>query len=153
MENEKNEEFLKARKIERGSVIDHITAGRALKVLKVLGIDERFKGTVTVLMNVPSTSYGSKDLIKIEGRQLDKAEAQKIALLAPYATIVTVRDFQVIDKYRVSLPDVIEGVARCPNPNCLSASEGLSKFFTEERDPIKLRCAYCESVFGEAELL
>ena len=147
------EEFLKARKIECGIVLDHVPAGKSFKVLKILGIDENFPGSVTLLTNVPSTKFGLKDLIKIEGKEIGKNELEKLSIISPYITVNVVRDFKIIDKFRVSLSDVITDLGKCPNAHCESNKTGNFKFLVEEREPVKLRCAFCKRVFTEKELL
>ncbi|MEK6843641.1 MAG: aspartate carbamoyltransferase regulatory subunit [Candidatus Micrarchaeota archaeon] len=147
----KDKDMLKVKKIENGIVIDHVPQGSAVKLLTVLGIDEDFKGTVSVLINVPSASTGLKDVIKIEGRSLTKSDLEKVALVAPYATINVIRDYTVIEKYKVKLPEVLEGVIHCPNPNCISNKEGKPKLHIKERNPLKLQCNYCEKVYAEKE--
>ncbi|MEM4255421.1 MAG: aspartate carbamoyltransferase regulatory subunit [Candidatus Norongarragalinales archaeon] len=146
-------EFLKARKIERGIVIDHIPAGRSFLVLRILGIDESFPGSITLLTNVPSTKFGLKDLIKIEGKEIGKSELEKLAILSPYISVNIVRDYKAVEKFRVSLPEVITDVAKCPNASCESNKTVQFKFIVEEREPVKLRCAYCNQVFKEKQLL
>ena len=106
------EEFLKARKIECGIVLDHVPAGNSFKVLKILGIDETFPGSVTLLTNVPSTKLGLKDLIKIEGKEASKSELEKLSIISPYITVNVVRDFKIVDKFQVSLPDVITDLTK-----------------------------------------
>ncbi len=147
------DEFLKARKIERGIVLDHVPANKSFLVLKILGIDEHFPGSITLLTNVPSTKFGLKDLIKIEGKEIGKGELEKLAILSPYITVNVVRDYKTVEKFRVSLPDVITDMSKCPNENCESNKTKSFKFFVEEREPVKLRCAYCNQVFKEKQLL
>lgn len=144
-------DMLKVKKIESGIVIDHIPQGRATRLLSILGIDEDFKATISVLINVPSGTSGLKDIIKIEGRDLKKKELEKIALLAPQATINVIKDFEVIEKYKVKLPEVLEAVVPCPNPNCITNKEGTPKLRIKEKNPLKIRCDYCEKVYGELE--
>ncbi|MFH1750927.1 MAG: aspartate carbamoyltransferase regulatory subunit [Candidatus Micrarchaeota archaeon] len=151
MQKNAEKDMLKVKKIESGIVIDHVPQGRAVKLLSILGIDETFKATISVLINVPSATSGLKDIIKIEGRDLKKKELEKIALIAPYATINVIKDFEVIEKYKVKLPDLLEGVVPCPNPNCITNREGISRLHVKERNPLKLQCNYCEKVYGEAE--
>lgn len=152
MEEKKNEEFLRVRKIEDGIVIDHVPRGQGLRVLSVLGVNESFNGTISMLINAPSSAYGLKDVIKIEGKELSKKEIEKIALIAPYASINVVKGYEVVEKYRISLPDVLEGAVKCPNPNCITNREGTPKMRVRERSPLKLQCAYCEKVYGEKDL-
>ena len=153
-EKEDKREYLKARKIERGIVLDHVPGGRSFLVLRLLGVGEDFPGSITLLTNIPSSQYGLKDLIKIEGKEFSKKELEKLAVLSPYITVNVIRDYQVAEKFRVSLPDTLtDFLDCCPNENCISNSEKRFKFHVEERDPVKLRCAYCEQVFTEKDLL
>ncbi len=148
-------EEVKVRKIKDGTVIDHITSGEALNVLKILGIPKDYPKTpVTVAMNVPSAKVESKDIVKVEGRELKAEEVDKIALIAPRATINIIRGFKVVEKKKVSIPETIEGVLRCANSNCVTHFEEVrSRFVVEERTPIKLRCYFCEKVMRGEEIV
>jgi len=136
---------LKIRPIEDGTVIDHIDQGQALNVLRILGVDSSTREVVSVAMNVPSDAIGAKDIVKVEGREIDSTEADIISLIAPDATVNVVRDYEVGEKYEVSMPDEIRGVLECPNSNCI----------TNTREPVEacfdvgdtdLRCDYCDTV-------
>ncbi|MFQ5814995.1 MAG: aspartate carbamoyltransferase regulatory subunit [Candidatus Hydrothermarchaeaceae archaeon] len=146
---------IRVRKIKNGTVIDHITPGQALNVLKIIGITKGYpKTTVTVAMNVPSSEAGSKDIVKVEGRELKTDELDKISLIAPNATINIIRGYEVVEKNVVSIPDVLGGFLRCANPNCITnTEESASKFAVEEKQPIKLRCVYCERLMREGEIV
>ena len=140
---------MKVSKIRNGIVIDHIKAGDALKVLKILGIDRDYEDTVTVMMNAESKEYGKKDIVKIENRELDKEDLDKISLLSPTATVNVIRGSKLAEKYGVKIPDEIEGVLECTNPECISNSEQVStKFSIESSKPMMLRCHYCERLIS-----
>lgn len=150
-----NKEKLRVSKIEGGTVIDHIPSGRALTVLEILGITQETDNPVSILMNVPSGKYGKKDIVKVEGRELGEEEINKIALTAPEATINVIRNFEVVEKKNVKLPKTIEGIVNCSNPTCITnASEPVTpKFEVVNKNPIKLRCTYCERITGEEKVL
>ena len=137
---------LKVTPIKNGTVIDHIPSGMALKVLKVLGISGDVTSTVSVLMHVPSKKRGAKDIVKVEDRELNPRELNKIALIAPEATINIIRNFNVAEKHTVSLPDRAVGIVTCGNPNCITnAREPVeSVFLVTSRDPLRMRCQYCD---------
>lgn len=143
---------LKVQAIEKGTVIDHIKAGQALNVLHILGITSDFKGTVSFVMNAPGAG-GKKDVVKIEGKEINVGELNKVSLIAPNATINIIRKFDVKRKYQVVLPKYVEGVVRCINPNCISNSgEPIkSKFevYQSGEEGVFLRCVYCHSVISE----
>jgi aspartate carbamoyltransferase regulatory subunit len=136
---------LKITPIKNGTVIDHITPGCAIKVLHILGIPAGTSSVVSVAMNVTGKS-GKKDIVKVENRELDPRELNKIALIAPKATINIIRDYEVVKKQNVVLPDEIIGTVKCPNPTCVSnANEPIeSRFRVISKDPPRIRCYYCE---------
>jgi aspartate carbamoyltransferase regulatory subunit len=146
---------LRVSKIKDGTVIDHITSGHALDVVKILGITGRRAGVVSVGMNVPSKRLGIKDIVKVEGHVLAASEVDKIALLAPHATINIIKDYKVVEKKRVKLPDTIKGIVKCDNPACISnSSEPVqSKFYVEKQEPLRLKCHYCGHVMEKADIL
>jgi len=146
---------LRVSKIKEGTVIDHVTRGHALDVIKILGIYGRSGGVVTIAMNVPSKKLEVKDVVKIEGRELNPDEVDKIALLAPHATINIIRNYRVTEKQRVKLPSVIYGILKCTNPTCISNSQEPVEavFYIEKEDPLRLRCHYCGQVMERDDVL
>ncbi len=137
---------LKVQPIKNGTVIDHIAAGQALKVLRILNIPESTKSIVSVAINVHSR-MGRKDIVKIENRELDPREVDKIALVAPKATINIIRDYNVVRKHVVAIPDELIGIVRCSNPTCVSNSPKEpvnSRFQVVNKDPLEIKCYYCE---------
>lgn len=149
------EKTLRVSKIKNGTVIDHITSGHALDVVKILGITGRPGGVVTIAINVPSKKIGVKDMVKVEGRELNPQEVDKIALLAPHATINIIRNYEVVEKQRVKLPKVIRGIVRCANPACISnSSEPIqSTFYVEIEEPLRLKCHYCSYIMEKQDIL
>ncbi|WP_421077310.1 aspartate carbamoyltransferase regulatory subunit [Methanothermococcus sp. Ax23] len=142
---------LKVKPIENGTVIDHINKGKALKVYKVLNIDKN--QTVTIAMNVSSEKNEKKDVLKIEGIELSKEDVNKISLISPNATINIIKDGVVVRKFKVEIPDTIEGILKCTNPNCITQIENIAgKFKVEEKEPLKIRCAYCEKFLNSIEI-
>jgi aspartate carbamoyltransferase regulatory subunit len=139
---------LRVSKIRNGTVVDHIAAGQALNVLAILGIDTGSGETVSVGMRVPSDRLGSKDIVKVEGRELSQDEVDVLSLIAPAATINIVRDFDVVEKHRVERPDVVTGVLSCPNRHCITTGdEPVDSRFDVLDDGI--RCQYCETIVRE----
>lgn len=149
------EKELRVSKIKDGTVIDHISGGYALDVVKILGITGRERRVMTIAINVPSKRYKVKDIVKIEGRALNAEEVNKIALVAPHATINIVRDYRVVEKLEVKLPKVIEGILRCVNPACISNSSEptVSKFYVQNEEPLLLKCHYCGYLLEKADVL
>lgn len=146
---------LRVSKIKDGTVIDHITSGHALDVAKILGITALRASVVTIAMNVTSKRLRHKDMVKIEGRFLASSEIDKIALLAPHATVNIIKDYKVVEKMQVKLPDAIKGIIKCDNPSCVSNSNEpvQSKFYVEKEEPLRLKCHYCGHVMEKEDVL
>jgi aspartate carbamoyltransferase regulatory subunit len=135
----------------QGTVIDHLPPGTALKALEVLGFQGG--GVVLVGMFLESKKWGKKDIIKIENKELSPTEFAKIALLGPHTTISIIRDYTIVEKMPVALPDTIQGVVRCPNPSCITNHDAVpTRFHVERPEPLRVRCHYCERVVDENEL-
>jgi aspartate carbamoyltransferase regulatory subunit len=129
--------------IEDGTVIDHIPSPLALKVLQILGLSD--DGIMSLGLNFPSKKLGRKDLIKIENMYLKEEETNKIALLAPTATINIIKNSELVEKRKITYPDNIVDIMRCPNPMCITNKEEITtKFDISERAPLSARCYYCE---------
>lgn len=152
-QNMKKPKEMKVKPIKNGTVIDHITANKALNVLKILNLPDK-KSKVTIAINVLSPNMGSKDIVKIENRELDPSEVDKIALIAPNATINIIRDYEIVDKGKIQLLDEIKGLLKCPNPNCITNTPEpvINRFYVIEKEPVILRCHYCDRIIEEDEI-
>ena len=137
--------------IEKGTVIDHIPAGKGLIILRQFKL-LHYGSAVTVGFNLPSKTQGSKDIIKITGVWLDDNAANRLALFAPEAVVNTIEHFKVINKRRLTLPDEIAEVFRCPNTNCASHGEPVkSRFYVRKQSgQTKLKCHYCEKTYDRS---
>ncbi|MEM2122334.1 MAG: aspartate carbamoyltransferase regulatory subunit [Candidatus Bathyarchaeia archaeon] len=155
MVDEVEEDELYVKKIRDGTVIDHVSAGLALDVLKILNITGKDGRIVSIAMNVPSRKYGKKDIIKVEDRELKPEEVDKIALIAPKSTINIIRNYRVHEKKRVKLPEAIKGIIKCGNPSCITNSrEPIEPAFKiEATEPLSLRCIYCGRVMEQETIL
>ena len=149
-----NHKEIRVQAIKNGTVIDHLPASFGLLIIKLLGGIPARK-IVTLGSNLKSRARGLKDLIKIEGRELTESEVNKIALLAPHATINIVRDYRVIKKIKPHLPEIIKGAVSCPNPRCITNHEIISTIFHTRIDKkiVTLSCHYCEKQFSQAEIV
>lgn len=146
---------LLVRKIKEGTVIDHIPAGKGLEVIEVLNVDLKQDEAAVVLVNVRSGKMGRKDIIKIENRQLTEWEVNKISLIAPTASMNIIHNWRVVEKQNVRLPNMLIDVVKCPNINCITNTDEYlkDKFTVESRNPLKVRCYYCERLFKREEIL
>jgi aspartate carbamoyltransferase regulatory subunit len=142
---------LKVDPIRNGTVIDHIPAGRAQRVLAIL---KPMKSDVVMLgINFSSNVMGQKDIIKIEGRELTQNEVNSIALIAPEAKVSIIRDLTVAHKSKVEIPELIEGLVACSNVKCITNAEPMqTRFKLINASKRELTCQYCERVFNADEL-
>jgi aspartate carbamoyltransferase regulatory subunit len=146
---------LLVRRIKDGTVIDHIESGKALLVLSALAITGREGNVVTVALNVPSSKHGKKDIIKVENRYLETSETNKLALIAPRATINIIKDYKLVEKRKIQLPDSISGIFRCPNLKCItnSGEDIKSKIDIIDKEKLVLKCRYCARTISVDELV
>ncbi|WOF16416.1 aspartate carbamoyltransferase regulatory subunit [Methanoplanus sp. FWC-SCC4] len=133
--------------IENGTVIDHIKSGEALNVLRILGITGTTDKSLSIATNVQSSISEKKDIVKISNMELSKDDVNKIALIAPNATINIIRNYCVIEKIGVKIPDLLMGVIICSNPGCISNSNEPidSKFEVVDGN---LHCLYCDNIIS-----
>ena len=148
-----NKKELIVTKIKNGTVIDHIPAGRALEVLKILKVNKQDK--IALVMNVESKKMGKKDIIKIENKEVDEKEANLITLIAPTATINIIRDYEVVEKKKLKIPEVVKGIIRCTNLTCITNNdiEAIPVFVKISEKPLKMKCVYCDTIIDENEIL
>jgi len=143
---------LKVSAIKNGTVIDHIAPGKAFEVARILGLED-FSAVVSLAMNVPSGKTETKDIIKVENRELSKDEVDRISLVAPNATVSIIKGYEVFKKVHVEVPEEIVGILSCPNKNCITEFEPVkTKFLRERSDPLRIRCYYCERVLTEKDI-
>lgn len=144
------------RRIKEGTVIDHIKAGEALHVLRILGITGKEGEIVSVAMNVPSAKIVKKDVIKVANRFLKSEETDKLALVAPLATVNIIKNYKVSEKRKVELPNVFKGLLRCPNPTCVSNLERepiVPTIDVVDKEAPLLRCRFCQRLISPGESL
>jgi aspartate carbamoyltransferase regulatory subunit len=136
------------RLIKDGTVIDHIPPGKGIKIAELLNLFNQ-DSVVIIGQNLESTKYGKKDIIKVENRFLKSEEYNKISLIAPYATINIIKNYEIVEKKKVVIPDVLEDVALCNNANCISNKEPVpSKLYVISKEPLIVMCHYCGYEFS-----
>ena len=127
-----------------GTVIDHIPADKLFAVVNLLNIPE-MKHNVTIGNNLDSKKLGKKGLIKIADRFFTDDEVSKISIVAPNVVLNTIRDYKVVEKREVKMPDEIDNLIKCNNLNCITNNEPMATHFhVANRDTQTLKCRYCE---------
>ncbi len=133
--------------LENGTVLDHIPAENVYKALDILNL-KGIENQITIGINLASKIYGSKGIIKIADKFFEDEELGKLALIAPKATVNVIRDFKVVEKKKLVMPEQIIGIAKCKNPKCVTNHQPIkTKFQTIEHDnEVSLLCCYCEKI-------
>lgn len=146
MEKQDSRKELVVSAIENGTVIDHIPTQNVFQVIRILGLDQCGE-QVLFGTNLESRKYGKKGIIKVNNKFFMNEDINKIALVAPTATLIVIKGFQVVEKKRVEVPDRVERVVKCVNPNCVTNIENVpTKFMVINKVDVKLRCHYCEKI-------
>ena len=133
--------------LENGTVLDHIPAENVYKALDILNL-KGVESQITIGINLASRIYGQKGIIKIADKFFEDEELNKLALIAPKATINVIRDFKVVEKKKLVMPEEIIGIAKCKNPKCVTNHQPIkTKFKTiEDGAGVSLLCCYCEKI-------
>ena len=145
---------LMVRRIKAGTVIDHIDEGKGLQVLDALRIDGHDGSLITIALNVPSGKSKKKDIIKVENKFLKDDDTNKIAVISPKATINIIKNYKLIEKRRVALPNEIDRIFRCSNPDCItnSAEHIESVMDLIDKETMILKCRYCARILDVNEI-
>ena len=153
--NENNKHAMQVSALCNGTVIDHIPADKLFAVVSLLDIPS-MKGNVTIGYNLDSKKLGKKGLIKIADRFFTDDEVSKISVVAPNVVLNTIKDYKVVEKRELKMPDELHNIIRCGNLNCITNNEPMATHFTvADREAGILKCRYCEKVLNinNAELL
>jgi aspartate carbamoyltransferase regulatory subunit len=143
MENNKE---LKVSAICNGTVIDHIPAKNLFKVISILEL-QKIDTQITIGVNFESKKLGQKGIIKIAEKFPDDNDLNKIALIAPEAKINIIKDYKVVEKKVVKVPESVEGIMKCMNPKCISNHEKVRpRFKVLINKDVSLKCQYCEKI-------
>ena len=130
--------------IQNGFVIDHIPAGKGMKLYELLGLDQ-LDCSIALIKNVGSEKQGKKDIIKIDAA-ID-INFDIIGFIAPEVTVNIIRDGEIVEKKNMELPLELTGVIHCKNPRCITTTEQeiVHKFKLTDKENRVYRCIYCET--------
>ena len=133
--------------LKNGTVLDHIPADKVYKALDILNL-KGVENQITIGINLASRAQGRKGIIKIADKFFEDEDLNNLALIAPKATVNIIRDFEVVEKKTLTMPEEIVGIARCMNPKCITNHQPIKTRFTtiESNNEILLLCHYCEKI-------
>ena len=146
------EKKLMVNAIKDGTVIDHIPAKDLFKVISILGLD-KINTTITFGTNLESTKLGKKAIIKISEVYFEDQDINKIALITQQAQLNIIKNYEVVEKKPVRIPDYVYGIAKCVNPKCITNHENIvTKFAIIDKRDIALKCEYCEKITNKEHI-
>lgn len=149
---ELSDKELKVAALENGTVIDRIPSDQLFKVVSLLHLDTMDK-SITIGNNLYSHKIGKKGIIKIADTFFKEEDINKIAILAPKAKINIIKNYQVVHKQEVSLPDQLHDIIRCANPKCITNNEPMAtKFDVIDKENVTVKCCYCEQAISKEQI-
>ena len=130
--------------IKNGYVIDHISAGQAMKIYEYLKLGD-LDCQVAIIKNARSTKMGKKDIIKID--QKVKIDFDVLGYIDPNITINVIENDKKVKKFHPELKGELIDIVKCKNPRCITSVErGLKHIcILKDKENAKYRCKYCDS--------
>lgn len=148
-----NKRELQVAALENGTAIDHIPPEQLFKVAHLLEL-YKMNNTITIGNNFFSKKMGRKGVIKIADKFFAEDEINRIALIAPNVILNEIRDYEVVGKYPVTLPDELVGIVKCNNPKCITNNEPMpTRFDVIDKSKGTIRCRYCERKINKEDII
>ena len=139
--------------LENGTAIDHIPVNAVFKVVSLLKL-QRLNNRITIGNNFKSNKMGSKGIIKVADKFFREDELNRIALVAPNVNLNIIKNFEVVEKKKVVLPDEIIEIMKCNNPKCITNNEPMkTRFHVIDKENVELQCHYCEVKIRKEEVV
>jgi len=139
--------------IKDGTVIDHIPAKVLFKVIDILGLDH-IENQITFGTNLESKKLGNKGIIKLTGVFFKQEDLDRMALVAPDVKVNIIKDYEVVEKKVVEIPEKIKGIVKCVNPMCITNKEPVqTKFDLVTAQPVSIKCHYCEKITDASNMV
>lgn len=150
MKNNKTELLVAA--LENGTVIDHIPSELVFTIASLLEL-EKLGSSVTIGYNLHSNKLGKKGIIKVADKYFSDEEISRLSVVAPNVVLNIIRDFDVVEKKEVIIPDELHGIVRCGNPKCITNNEPMpTHFHVVNKEEGTLKCHYCEKEQNKSEV-
>jgi aspartate carbamoyltransferase regulatory subunit len=139
--------------LENGTVIDHIPPDQLFKIAQLIGL-EKMTNRITIGNNLCSKKMGAKGVIKIAGKFFKEDEINRIATVAPNVILNIIRDYEVVEKKHVSLPDELHDIIICNNPKCITNNEPVvTHFYVIDKGMGTIKCRYCERKINKEDII
>ena len=139
-----NKEELQVAALQNGTVIDHIPTDKLFTIVNLLGL-QNSDSKITIGNNFISKKLGTKGIIKVADRFFSDEEISRLSVVAPNVQLNIIRDYEVVEKKQVIMPDVVKGIVKCGNPKCITNNEPMATIFhVIDKENGVLKCHYCE---------
>lgn len=139
--------------LKNGTAIDHIPTKQLFKVVSLLEL-QKIDNRITIGNNLKSGKMGAKGIIKVSDKFFREDEINRIALVAPNVNLNIIRDYEVIEKKKVTLPDEIIEIVKCNNPKCITNNEPMkTRFHVTDKEKVELQCHYCEVKISKEDII
>ena len=139
-----NKQALQVAALKNGTVIDHIPSDKLFTVVALLGLQDS-DSNITIGNNFESKKLGKKGIIKVADRFFTDEEISRLSVVAPNVKLNIIRDYEVVEKREVCLPDELRGIVKCANPKCITNNEPMPTLFhVVDKDNCVIKCHYCE---------
>ena len=137
-------EELQVAALQNGTVIDHIPTDKLFTIVSLLGL-KNSDSNITIGNNFESKKLGKKGIIKVADRFFSDEEISRLSVVAPNVQLNIIRDYEVVEKKQVIMPDVVKGIVKCNNPKCITNNEPMTTIFhVISKENGTLKCHYCE---------
>ncbi|MDR2679674.1 MAG: aspartate carbamoyltransferase regulatory subunit [Tannerella sp.] len=151
--SDKKKRELQVAALENGTAIDHIPPEQLFKVAQLIGLNT-MNNRITFGNNLESKKMGRKGMIKIADKFFEEDEINRIALIAPNVVLNIIRDYEVVEKKCVSLPDELIDIVKCNNPKCITNNEPMKTYFhVIDKDSGTIKCRYCERKINKEDII
>ena len=138
--------------LENGTVIDHIPSELVFTIAQLLEL-EKLSSSVTIGYNLNSKKIGKKGVIKVADKFFSDEEISRLSVVAPNVVLNIIRNFDVVEKKEVIIPDELHGIVRCGNPKCITNNEPMNSYFhVVDKRQGTLKCHYCEKEQNKSEV-
>ena len=132
------------RALKKGTVIDHIPSDKLFAVVSLLHLD-KLKNRIIIGFNLNSEKIGKKSIIKVSDKYFSSEELNQLSVLAPNVTLNIIKEYEIIEKYKVEMPDELNGIIKCANPKCITNNEPMTtRFKIINKQKGIIRSLYCE---------
>lgn len=139
--------------LESGTAIDHIPTNAVFKVVSLLQL-QKLNNRITIGNNLKSSKMGRKGIIKISAKFFEEDEINRIALVAPNVVLNIIKDYEVVEKKQVTLPNEIFEIVKCNNPKCITNNEPMNTHFhVVDKEHVILQCHYCDLKISKEEVV